>query len=542
MDAAPVDDVADAPASETGPLAALARYRASSAAIVVAFVLLSGLVGLVVGDDGGATTTMELTTPSPVNPLAAGGSGDSALARYTGQRAAFMTSDAVLGQVAQDSGRSIADLREIVSVESSPGSSTLSLAADAGDPAVSADLVDAWVQAYRGRSDDQVERLTGAALAAIEENRTALSRSLAVGSGSPEEQVAAAQAAAITLSDLDQQANALTTERAVFGDGVQFVAEATPGEGLDVPWRELALGLLVGLGVAAVVAWLRADRDRRVVSGPAAAAAVGAPLLGEVVQVDGYDDGDQGLSEMPAAPYRPVVPALSLRVGDAVLLVTSAGSGEGRTQTAVNLAAAMAREGRRVLLVDADVEGRGLSRLLGAGLGMRGVSDLLQGACGDPAALVAAVPVVPGTRIGLLPAGTPGMEPVAVQLPRVAELVTSLRGLYDLVVVDAAPLGGGGLPAVLARLADSVLVVTRRGAPWGGLEQLRHLLALYGTPVAGVLLTFADAGRRRRRHRSRRSGSSTQHRPSVLTLPAERPGGAREHGAPENSALPAEPH
>lgn len=517
--------------SETGPLAALARYRASSALIVLGVVLLSGLVGAVVGDDTGATTTVELTTPGEANPLAAGGTGDATASRYTGQRAAFATSDAVLGPVARESGRTVVELREIVTVATSPGSNTLTFTVVADDPATSARLTDALVAAYRERSQAQVRATTDAALEAISTSEADLRAQLAEpGPGGAEGpgQAAAAQAAAITISALDQQANALTTERAVFGDGVQFVEEATPGDGLGVPVRELALGLLVGLGLATVVAWLRADRDRRVVDGASAAAALAVPLLGEVVAEDGYDDGGSGLAELPAAPYRPVVPALSLRTLPGVLLVTSIAAGEGRTQTALNLAVAMAREGRRVALVDADVERRDLSRALGAGLGMKGVSDVLLEGRRSWADLVATVAVVPGTRLALLPAGTPGLEAVEVQLPRVADLVAQLRASYDLVVVDAAPLGGGGLPAVLARLSDSVLVVARRGGPWSGLERLRRLLALYGTPVTGVVLTFAGTGHRRRRHRARpvrpvRRPGPESVRPVLVQPAAQRP-------------------
>ncbi len=69
---------------------------------------------------------------------------------------------------------------------------------------------------------------------------------------------------------------------------------------------------------------------------------------------------------------------LNVEDGPNTLVITSAGPGEGKTTTVVNLAVAMADSGARVALIDADLRKPSVAKVLGIEGGV-GLSDLLAG-------------------------------------------------------------------------------------------------------------------------------------------------------------------
>lgn len=149
--------------------------------------------------------------------------------------------------------------------------------------------------------------------------------------------------------------------------------------------------------------------------------------------------------------------------------------GVGKTTTAINLAAYLARLGKRVLLVDLDPQGNATS-----GLGVRaerGVYHLLQG---EP--LEGLVHPVDGFH--LLPA-TPDLVGATVEL---AGAPTALREAlrdegYDLVLLDAPP---SLSPLTLNALAAAEGVVVPVQAEYYALEGVAGLLATLEEVRAGL--------------------------------------------------------
>src|SRR4051794_8540295 len=83
-----------------GVLAAMWDYRFMCAAIVVLVVAVSVSAGLLVQPRAQAKATILLSPPPQNSVLAPTIQGDASLARYTAQRAAFVTSDTTLSSVA----------------------------------------------------------------------------------------------------------------------------------------------------------------------------------------------------------------------------------------------------------------------------------------------------------------------------------------------------------------------------------------------------------------------------------------------------------
>jgi len=140
-----------------------------------------------------------------------------------------------------------------------------------------------------------------------------------------------------------------------------------------------------------------------------------------------------------------------------VLLVTSPQPREGKTTTSVNMAVVFAQKQRRVLLVDGDLRRGDLHRCLQIQPN-GGLSAALVGE--DPTGFYVPHPGVPGLTI--LPAGRrPPKPPDLLDSDRMRDLVAQWRQEFDQVIIDSPPVIGMSDAAILATMADMVLLVIR---------------------------------------------------------------------------------
>lgn len=141
------------------------------------------------------------------------------------------------------------------------------------------------------------------------------------------------------------------------------------------------------------------------------------------------------------------------------VMITSSVANEGKTFCCFNLALSIAREkDLDVLLVDADVAKRHLTRLLGADA-RPGLTDAAADGHVDPEQLVLGTGV-PG--LTFLPSGQ--RTPIASELfasRRMAELVAALRRTdpQRIVLFDCSPLLATNETQVLASLVDQIVLV-----------------------------------------------------------------------------------
>jgi capsular exopolysaccharide synthesis family protein len=139
------------------------------------------------------------------------------------------------------------------------------------------------------------------------------------------------------------------------------------------------------------------------------------------------------------------------------LLFTSASPREGKTTIAINLARLLAKSGLRVVLVDADVCGGGMNRLLGQ-TDQLGVLDYLRG----DAEATAIVHPTEFDGLLLVPGGTHKELSEGLFLrPKLAELIEELRQNRDFVILDGAPILASDDAALLVPHADAIVLVTR---------------------------------------------------------------------------------
>ncbi len=141
------------------------------------------------------------------------------------------------------------------------------------------------------------------------------------------------------------------------------------------------------------------------------------------------------------------------------LAVTSPDPGAGKTLTSLNLALTLAQEGeRRVLIVETDLWKPSLSRYLELESPEPGLCQLIE----DGGSLKDAIVPIWGAGLDLLPAGSRGRVGNLLAQRRMTELISEMRSLYEIVVLDSPPfvLASG---RALASAADGVLLIVRAG-------------------------------------------------------------------------------
>lgn len=143
-----------------------------------------------------------------------------------------------------------------------------------------------------------------------------------------------------------------------------------------------------------------------------------------------------------------------------LLMVTSARPGEGKSFTALNLAASIARQGDHpVLLIDTDVKDHSLTRLLGL-VDAPGLLDCVADSSLDPARFDYATSI---DQLAILPIGhgqhTRGTDQLASR--HVGRLLNGLarRQSDRLVILDGAPCLATSDPAALAPIMGQILFV-----------------------------------------------------------------------------------
>lgn len=174
-----------------------------------------------------------------------------------------------------------------------------------------------------------------------------------------------------------------------------------------------------------------------------------------------------------------------------VLLVTSAGAGEGKTVSSLNLATTLADAGARVCVVDVDLRRPACHRALRLS-NERGLSTVLSG----QAALDDVLRSLEAPRLDVLTAGpTPPNPAEMVGSARMRALLQTLRERYDFVVLDSPPTLPVTDSVVLARDADGVvLVVKGHDTPRELARRARDLLVASGAHLLGAVVNNVDLG------------------------------------------------
>lgn len=435
--------------------------------------------------------------------------------RYVRNQAELLQSRPVRARVVDrlDTSLSPRELAERITVESDADLDLLAVAARAPTPSEAAQLANTMADSYekvvveevRGRVDKAVERLDTEAAeleGRIDQLNTRLGEGAADGAVAEERDAAIAE-----LVRIEQRSRQLSLDAGLFGSGVDLLEQAElPREPAQPqPLRNAATASLLGLISAAGFAWWRAGERQRAERPHDPAPVLGAPLLGDVPDFAavGASDAGPGVAGEHTAlgeSYRFVLWAVEHALGEVgpqsggLVLVTSPVAGDGKTTTAVNVAAAADAAGRQPLLADADAQAAGLSHLAGV-TGEPGLSEL--GETAVPAEwCLRTWRSETGRALTVVPRGSFGWE--SADFARSAALRTAtarLRERDGLAFIDAPPLLPVADASALAAHVDGIVLVVTRGVLMQTLEDVRARLSFVGTPLLGYVFNRAHPRR-----------------------------------------------
>jgi capsular exopolysaccharide synthesis family protein len=172
-----------------------------------------------------------------------------------------------------------------------------------------------------------------------------------------------------------------------------------------------------------------------------------------------------------------------------VILLTSPSPAEGKTQSTLNLAIALAQDGHNVLVIDADLRKGTCHSRLGI-TNHRGLSNVLTGKL----ALEEAVRSTSISGLSLLSRGIRAPNPTdLLGSPKMRQILSKLRESFTFILIDSPPAIVVSDAAVLSVLCDGVLLVfhgqkTTKASARQAMERLDSVRA----PFLGAILNSVD--------------------------------------------------
>jgi non-specific protein-tyrosine kinase len=435
---------------------------------------------------------------------------------------AVMNSRSVRDAVTQALGRS-----PKVDIVSSGLTNVVTVSAESHDPQEAANVANTYAQTYvTVRRDSTVKDLLDTAdqiqqqISKINEQIAAIDKPLAdldnqiLGSASAVDRQLLKDRRDRLATQTAAQRQALEGRRSAFADqldrlqvaghltttgGAQIISTAQPARSpiKPAPKRDAALALVAGLILGVGLAFIREYLDDTVKSkDDLDLASGGLAVLGLIPFVDTWRDHSRpmviSISEpkSPAAEsyraLRTAVQFIGIERTVEVIQITSPAAAEGKSTTLANLGVALARAGKRVVLVDCDLRRPRIESFFGVDNKV-GITSVIIG----DSTLADAVQPVPGeSRLMVLPAGSPPPNPSELlSAKRTADIFTALREGCDYVLVDCPPLLPVADSVVLAGLVDATLLVaTARSTAKSEIRRAVELLHQVDAPLVGVVL------------------------------------------------------
>jgi capsular exopolysaccharide synthesis family protein len=387
-----------------------------------------------------------------------------------------------------------------LSVSAQGESNIVDVEATATSPALAAGIANTYTNQFVTEQQNSNHAYYASALALVNKQLAALS---------PKEK---AGTAGLALQDRAQSLGVLAELR---NGNVQIAQAATVPTSPSSPktGRNTAVGAVLGLLLGLGIAFLLERLDRRIREPKDLEELYGLPLLGVVPESSALSRSARrkgSSATLPASEaeafhlIRAHLRYFNVDRELRTLLVGSAAPGDGKTTVARHLAAAAARMGSRVLLLEGDLRRPTIAQQLDLPSGP-GVADVLIGSVVLGEAIQSVDLESPSGQSGsaraldVLVAGAalPPNPGELIESHAMERLLEQAKSTYDLIVIDTPPLTAVSDAFPLLRKVDGVVIVGRVGRNRRDVaERLHETLTGAGAPLLGVIANgFKSGGR-----------------------------------------------
>jgi non-specific protein-tyrosine kinase len=331
------------------------------------------------------------------------------------------------------------------------------------------------------------------------------------------EQIRGAQGMIVALNNRIQPLQAQLTGFASldFNPGTVISAAVLPTQPASPKHKlDVGVGLLIGLFLGVVLAFVRDRTDDRLRGREDLAERLDRPVLATIPPLSKWvrrrfiwrrrPKSSLVTLDQPNSPaaesYRTLrtrMARLASQLDINSVMVVSAGVGEGKSTTAANLAVVLAETGKDVLLVSADLRRPRLHQLFGLP-NKSGLSDLLadgtaptrRAAAGANPRQMASELWSVGPNLWVILSGPLPPHPSALMdSDAMRQFLKEQRDLFDFIVLDCPPALVVADALALAPLADAVLVVAdAKESDREAVSRLKEELEQVGGRIVGAVL------------------------------------------------------
>lgn len=242
----------------------------------------------------------------------------------------------------------------------------------------------------------------------------------------------------------------------------------------------LAIAILLGLCFPPVILYLKKLMRNKFETRAEVEALTEIPVLGEMCTDHGgtqlvVSSHDTSSTSELFRLIRSNLQFMLSAADDKVILMTSTSSGEGKSFISINLAASLALQNKRVLLIGMDIRNPQLAKYLTL-TPHTGVTQYLANPSIAIDDLIIREPLMP--NLDIITAGPIPPNPGELLTgDAVDRLFVELRKRYDYIIVDTAPVGMVSDTFNLARISDATIYVCR--ANYTTLRDIQFINSIY---------------------------------------------------------------
>ena len=270
---------------------------------------------------------------------------------------------------------------------------------------------------------------------------------------------------------------------------VEITTIAEPGKDPVRPNKPLNItlgivfGLIIGIGLAFFIEYL----DTSVKTIDDVERSFQAPVVGVIPQNVGILL-DEGAESRYAEAYRVLRTNILFARKDeslTTIVLVSAGAGEGKSTTALNLATVFAQAGKRILIVDSDLRRPTLHKLLHVANDVGLTNYLLKQNTLEEVIQTTGVPMLNFMASGKLPSSSMSI----LNSVQMKDMIAELKHRYDFVFFDSPPILGVSDASVLASEVDMVIqVIQYRRYPQPMNLRAKQVIEKVGGTFLGIVL------------------------------------------------------
>lgn len=176
------------------------------------------------------------------------------------------------------------------------------------------------------------------------------------------------------------------------------------------------------------------------------------------------------------------------------IVITSPTLGDGKTVTAVNVAVAFAKSGKKVLVIDADLRKPKVHHYFGIA-NEKGLTNIIKGDIDDKE--INSMTLRGIQNLFVIPSGPIPPNPAEIlSSNKMQQLLEKLKDDYDTIIIDTPPVGQVTDAAILAGTTDgAILVFACSQTRIDMAKRAKKALASVNSNIIGTVLTKVDTGR-----------------------------------------------